>query len=122
MWLSGSRPGGATSAGCGCASGSRWSRSNRPWVNELSVVTDTAAASQPETRRGRRGKQRGSGGSAGPADHSQQRSYGKTAKVGALWSVLRESITQLIGIPTTLILARLLSPTDFGIAAAATFF
>ena len=48
--------------------------------------------------------------------------YGKTAKVGALWAMGRESVTQLIGIPTTLILARLLSPADFGIAAAATFF
>ena len=53
---------------------------------------------------------------------AKRESYGKKAKVGALWSVGRESVTQLIGIPTALILARLLSPADFGIAAAATFF
>jgi teichuronic acid exporter len=52
----------------------------------------------------------------------KRKSYGKTAKVGALWSVGRESVTQLLAIPTTLILARLLTPADFGIAAAATFF
>jgi PST family polysaccharide transporter len=56
-----------------------------------------------------------------PAQASRK-NYGKKAKVGAMWSVGRESVTQLIGIPTTLILARLLSPSDFGIAAAATFF
>ena len=56
-----------------------------------------------------------------PARTSREK-YGKKAKVGALWSVGRESVTQLLGIPTTLILARLLSPSDFGIAAAATFF
>ena len=56
-----------------------------------------------------------------PARTSREK-YGKKAKVGAMWSVGRESVTQLMGIPTTLILARLLSPSDFGIAAAATFF
>ena len=54
--------------------------------------------------------------------HVKRETYGKKAKVGALWSVGRESITQLLAIPTTLILARLLTPADFGIAAAATFF
>jgi O-antigen/teichoic acid export membrane protein len=53
---------------------------------------------------------------------SKGKTYGKTAKVGALWSLTRESVTQLLGLPTTIILARLLSPTDFGVAAAATFF
>ena len=57
-----------------------------------------------------------------PAVRVKQEHYGKTAKVGALWSIGRESVTQLIGFPTMLILARLLSPADFGIAAAATVF
>lgn len=52
----------------------------------------------------------------------RSKSYGKTAKVGALWAVGRESVTQLLGIPAALLLARLLTPADFGIAAAATFF
>jgi O-antigen/teichoic acid export membrane protein len=49
-------------------------------------------------------------------------SYSKVAKVGALWSFARESMTQLIAIPTAIILARLLTPEEFGITAAATFF
>ena len=53
---------------------------------------------------------------------AKQKNYGKTAKEGALWSLGRESVSQLMAIPTTLLLARLLSPSDFGIAAAATFF
>jgi O-antigen/teichoic acid export membrane protein len=55
-------------------------------------------------------------------DASMKKAYGKTAKVGAMWHIGRESVTQVMGIPTTVILARLLSPADFGIAAAATFF
>ena len=72
-------------------------------VTEPVVVTDAPAAAASATR------------SAG-------KNYGKTAKVGALWAVGREWVTQLLGIPTALLLARLLSPADFGIAAAATFF
>lgn len=52
----------------------------------------------------------------------KQKSYGKTAKVGAIWSLGRESVSQLMAVPTALVLARLLSPADFGIAAASTFF
>jgi O-antigen/teichoic acid export membrane protein len=52
----------------------------------------------------------------------KSKTYGKTAKIGALWGIGRESVTQLLGIPTVVILARLLSPTDFGIAAAASLF
>ena len=53
---------------------------------------------------------------------SEPKTFGKTAKVGALWSALRESVSQFLSIPTTVVLARLLSPTDFGIAAAAGIF
>jgi PST family polysaccharide transporter len=49
-------------------------------------------------------------------------SYGKKAKVGALWKFGSESIQQLIEIPTVVLLARLLTPEDYGIAAAAGFF
>jgi PST family polysaccharide transporter len=48
--------------------------------------------------------------------------YGKTAKVGALWHIGREWGGQLLQIPAAVILARLLTPADFGVAAAATFF
>jgi PST family polysaccharide transporter len=49
-------------------------------------------------------------------------SYGRAAKAGALWKFTSESLHQLIEIPTVVILARLLTPEDFGIAAAAGFF
>jgi O-antigen/teichoic acid export membrane protein len=72
-------------------------------VTDTLVVPDSASAKRREARASRKG-------------------YGKTAKVGALWSIGRESVTQMLGIPTALLLARLLTPADFGIAAAATFF
>ena len=56
------------------------------------------------------------------AHRKKPKTYGKTAKVGALWAVGRESVTQILAIPTAVILARLLSPADFGIVAAASFF
>lgn len=48
--------------------------------------------------------------------------YGRTAKVGALWSLMRQGGNELVGIPVAIILARLLTPYDFGVAAAALFF
>ena len=39
-----------------------------------------------------------------------------------MWTYLRSIVSMLVVIPTSMILARLLSPADFGIAAAATFF
>ena len=41
-------------------------------------------------------------GLGGAAGATSRKNYGKKAKVGAMWSVGRESVTQLIGIPTTL--------------------
>jgi teichuronic acid exporter len=39
-----------------------------------------------------------------------------------MWAYVRTGVYALVGIPTTIVLARLLSPADFGIAAAAVFF
>lgn len=39
-----------------------------------------------------------------------------------MWAYVRTGVFALVGIPATMVLARLLSPVDFGIAAAATFF
>jgi O-antigen/teichoic acid export membrane protein len=49
-------------------------------------------------------------------------SYGRVAKLGALWSVLRHGGHELISIPASMVMARLLDPYDFGVAAAAAFF
>ena len=40
---------------------------------------------------------------------AEKKTYGKTAKVGAVWAVGRESVIEVIGIPTGFLLARLLS-------------
>ena len=50
------------------------------------------------------------------------RSYGKVAKVGVLWGFFREGGNSLLLLPTSMILARLLTPQEAGVAAAATFF
>lgn len=49
-------------------------------------------------------------------------SYGKVARSGVMWSYLRRGVYELVSLPTTIILARLLSPEEFGVTAAATFF
>jgi len=48
--------------------------------------------------------------------------YANVARAALFWTYLRSFIYTIAVIPTTVILARLLSPSDFGIAAAATFF
>lgn len=50
------------------------------------------------------------------------KSYGGVARIGVAWAAAREGAIEIIGIPTTIVLARLLSPQEFGIAAAASFF
>ncbi|NOT45025.1 MAG: lipopolysaccharide biosynthesis protein [Acidobacteria bacterium] len=52
----------------------------------------------------------------------EKKSYGKVAKEGVAWSFLREGVTELVMFPQSMILARLLSPREFGIAVAALFF
>lgn len=48
--------------------------------------------------------------------------YGKLARRGVAWSFVREGVTELITLPSALIMARLLTPFDFGITASAAFF
>jgi PST family polysaccharide transporter len=74
-------------------------------VSELGVVADTVPP--PADARPKR---------------KSRKNYGKTAKVGAMWAVGRESVTQVLALPTAVLLARLLSPADFGIVAASSFF
>ncbi len=49
------------------------------------------------------------------------RSYSRIAKTGVLWQY-GSLLTELINIPSTMLLARMLTPQDFGIVAAASFF
>jgi PST family polysaccharide transporter len=48
-------------------------------------------------------------------------SYSRIAKTGVLWHY-GYVLTELVNIPTTMVLARLLVPHDFGVVAAASFF
>jgi O-antigen/teichoic acid export membrane protein len=48
--------------------------------------------------------------------------YGDVARAALFWTYLRSFIYTIVVVPSSVILARLLSPSDFGIAAAATFF
>lgn len=50
------------------------------------------------------------------------KSLGKLAKRGVAWSFLREGVTEIVLFPASMLVARLLTPTEFGIAAAAIFF
>ena len=67
-----------------------------------------------------RNKKREQGSADG--DGPKRQWYGKTAKRGVAWSFVREAGTELIATPTGLLLARMLTPFDFGIAASAVFF
>ena len=60
--------------------------------------------------------------SEGGDGSSPRKRYGKVARQGVAWSFVREGVTVLITTPSHLILARLLTPFDFGVAAAAEFF
>ena len=53
---------------------------------------------------------------------TERRSYAPIAKRGFLWGLGQEAFNELIHIPTLVVLARLLSPYEFGITAAAGFF
>jgi O-antigen/teichoic acid export membrane protein len=51
-----------------------------------------------------------------------EKSLGKRAKHGVFWSFAREGVSEVLLLPGSMVLARLLSPQEFGIAAAAGFF
>lgn len=51
----------------------------------------------------------------------RSRSYGRFARIGFLWGMGTRAAGEFLAIPTAMITARLLSPTEFGIAAAAGF-
>lgn len=48
--------------------------------------------------------------------------YGGLARAGFLWGISGRWTNEIIAVPTAMILARLLSPVEFGVAAAAGFF
>jgi teichuronic acid exporter len=50
------------------------------------------------------------------------KSFGRVARASTMWAYLRAGAQALIAIPATVILARTLTPEEFGIAAAAMFF
>src|SRR5688572_10224573 len=50
------------------------------------------------------------------------KALGKVAKRGFAWSFVREGVTEIVVFPASMVVARLLTPTEFGIAAAGLFF
>jgi O-antigen/teichoic acid export membrane protein len=50
------------------------------------------------------------------------KALGKTAQRGVAWSFVRESVSELLVFPASMVLARMLTPEEFGVAAAAGFF
>ncbi|HUE87976.1 MAG TPA: lipopolysaccharide biosynthesis protein, partial [Vicinamibacterales bacterium] len=57
-----------------------------------------------------------------PATEGDPPRYGKVARRGVAWSFVREGVTELVTLPSALIMARLLTPFDFGLAASTAFF
>ena len=56
------------------------------------------------------------------AESKPSKSLGKTARKGVVWSFLREGVTEVILFPVSMVVARLLTPAEFGVAAAVLFF
>lgn len=56
------------------------------------------------------------------AEPADQKNYGKLARRGMVWGAVREASRSLLFLPTSMILARLISPEEAGVAAAASFF
>ena len=61
-----------------------------------------------------------SGGGLEPAESAA--GYSKAAKAGAVWSFVQKAVSQSSDLLASIVLSRLLTPTDFGIAAATGFF
>ncbi|MFN8060122.1 MAG: lipopolysaccharide biosynthesis protein [Vicinamibacterales bacterium] len=55
-------------------------------------------------------------------DSSPSATFGKTTRVGTIWVTAARWLQVILYLPVSAILARLLTPTEFGIVAAATFF
>ena len=55
-------------------------------------------------------------------NRAQPKDLGKLAKRGVAWSFVREGVTEIVLFPASMLLARLLTPREFGIAAAGLFF
>ena len=55
-------------------------------------------------------------------DQPEQQRYGRLARLSVFWAFVREGTNSLLTLPTSIILARLLSPSEFGVAAIAYFF
>ena len=55
-----------------------------------------------------------------PLPTSKRQSYGSSARKGGAWFAGAEGINLLVQVPVSMVLARLLSPSEFGVAAVAT--
>ncbi len=64
------------------------------------------------------------GGENGVSTGSPQahKALGKVAKRGVIWSFLREGVTEVLLFPASMVVSRILTPTEFGITSAAMFF
>ena len=51
-----------------------------------------------------------------------EKPLGRKTTRGVAWSFLREGVTEILVFPLSMVLARILTPREFGIAAAASFF
>jgi PST family polysaccharide transporter len=52
----------------------------------------------------------------------KSKGFGERAQKGMAWSFLREGVSEVLVFPMSMVLARILTPKDFGIATAAAFF
>lgn len=48
--------------------------------------------------------------------------YGRIAKLGVIWSFVGRGLYEIVSIPASMVVARLLTPHEFGVVAAANFF
>lgn len=64
----------------------------------------------------------GPGQGKGRGKKKQRETYGKVAKKGAAWSAIRQGGHELMAVPFSMVMARLLTPKEFGVAVAASFF
>jgi PST family polysaccharide transporter len=80
------------------------------------------AERSPESHEGQTATSETAGEGKGKRGKKGGKRYGQVTKQGVVWSYFREGVSELITTPTAIIMARLISPFDFGIAASAGFF